>query len=112
MNAPRMITLLTETYSQDAYGVMTKTTSGRSVIADVQSVTGSEWFEGGRNGLNPEYRMRVHHGEYKGEQMLVYNGIIYTIYRTYMDNDIIELYVERKKGSVEHEANAAQSEQQ
>lgn len=110
MNAPRMITLLTETYSQDAYGVMTKTTSGRSVIADVQSVTGSEWFEGGRNGLNPEYRMRVRFSEYKGEEMLVYNGIIYTIYRTYMDNDIIELYVEKKKGSAEHELGTGQQQ--
>lgn len=102
MNAPRMITLLSETYSQDAYGVTTKATTGRSAIADVQSVTGSEWFEGGRNGLNPEYRMRVHQSEYKGEEMLAYNGIIYSIYRTYMDGDIIELYVEKKKGSNEH----------
>lgn len=102
MNAPRMITLLSETYSQDAFGVTTKTTNGRGVIANIDSVTASEWFEGGRNGLNPEFRMRIRSSEYKGEEMLVYNGNVYSIYRTYMNGDILELYVEKKKGAVEH----------
>lgn len=108
MNAPRIITLISETYSQDAYGATVKTTTGRDVIADVQSVTGKEWFEGGRNGLNPQYRMRIHNSEYSGEEMCAYNGVVYSIYRTFMDNDILELYVEKKKGAVEH----AQSNQQ
>ena len=99
MNRPTVIYLVSETYSQDAYGVMTSTQTLRKVYADVQSVTGSEWFEGGRNGLNPEYRMRVFHSEYKGEEVLVYDGIYYTIYRTYMDDDVTELYVEKRKGN-------------
>lgn len=102
MNVPRYITLLSETYTQDSYGVMVKTTTGRDVIADVHSVSRSEWFEGGRNGLNPEYEMRIHQGEYQNEEMLSYDGIVYSIYRTFRDGDIIELYVEKKKGAVEH----------
>lgn len=108
MNVPRIITLLSDTYSQDAYGVSVKRTTRRDVIADVQSVTGTEWFEGGRNGLNPQYRMRIHNSEYGGEEMCIYNGAVYSIYRTYMDNDILELYVEKKKGAAEH----AESNQQ
>ena len=99
MNRPSVVYLASESYSQDAYGVITSTQTLRKVYADVQSVTRSEWFEGGRNGLNPEYTMRVFHSEYHGESVLVYNGVYYTIYRTFMDNDIIELYVEKKKGN-------------
>lgn len=98
MNRPSVIYLVSESFSQDAYGVMTSTQTLRKVFADVQSVTGSEWFEGGRNGLNPEYRMRVFRSEYHGEDTLVYDGKYFAIYRTYMDNDIMELYVEKKKG--------------
>lgn len=105
MNAPRMITLLRETYSQDAYGVTTKTTNGRGVIANIDSVTGSEWFEGGRIGLNPQFRMRIHVSEYHGEEMCIYNGVLYSIYRTFIKGDTVELYVEKKKGAVEHESD-------
>lgn len=99
MNRPSVIYLVSETFSQDQYGVMTATQKMRKTYADVQSVTGREWFEGGRNGLNPQFRMRVHMGEYRGEEILVYNGIYYTIYRTFMDGDVIELYVEKRKGN-------------
>lgn len=102
MNRPSVIYLVSESYSTDEYGVMTSTQTMRKVYADVQSVTRSEWFEGGRNGLNPEYRMRVHYSEYKGEEVLVYDGVFYTIYRTFMDHDITELYVEKRKGN-EHD---------
>lgn len=101
---PSVIYLVSETYSQDQYGVTTATQTLRKTYADVQSVTGKEWFEGGRNGLNPQFRMRVRMGEYRGEEVLVYEGVFYTIYRTFMDNDIIELYVEKRKGN-EHDQN-------
>jgi hypothetical protein len=99
MNRPQIITLIGETFTRGADGVYKPVQTARSVIADVQSVTGSEWFEGGRNGLNPEFRMRVFNGEYKGETVLIYQGIAYTIYRTYLDSDIMELYVEKRKGN-------------
>lgn len=99
MNRPSVIYLVSESFTQNTYGVMTKTETTTKVYADVQSVTRSEWFEGGRNGLNPEYRMRIFHSEYDGQQILIYNSVYYTIYRTYMDNDIIELYVEKRKGN-------------
>ena len=104
MKRPEVIYLLSETYSQDDYGVTKATQTQHKVYADVQSVTGAEWFEGGRNGLNPEYRMRVFHSEYNGEESLIYNSKYYAIYRTYMDGDIIELYVEKRKGK-EHDTS-------
>ena len=99
MKRPAVIYLVSESYEMDMYGVQTSTTEMRKAYADVQSVSGREWFEGGRNGLNPEYKMRIFHSEYKGEQIVMYNYVYYTIYRTYMDGDITELYVEKKKGN-------------
>ena len=71
----------------------------RDVFADVTSVTGSEWFEGGRNGIVPEYRMIVFKYDYEGEQLLRYNGTVYQIYRTYdRRTDELELYCAKRKG--------------
>lgn len=100
MDRSTVIYLVGETYEQNDYGVLIPTTTKTQVYADVTSVTATEWFEGGRNGLNPEYRMRIFAPEYNGEKIIEYNGIQYTIYRTYMArNDTLELYVQRKMGN-------------
>ena len=70
------------------------------VYCEATSVSQSEWFEGGRNGLNPEFRFRLFRYDYNGEDTVKYNGEYYSIYRTYVDrNEIIDLYVEKKKGA-------------
>lgn len=100
MDRSTVIYLVGETYEQNDYGVLIPTTTKTQVFADVTSVTSTEWFEGGRNGLNPEYRMRIFAPEYNGEKIIEYNDIQYTIYRTYKArNDILELYVQRKMGN-------------
>lgn len=100
MDHSRVIYLVAETFTQNAYGVYESTKTKRKVFAQVDSVTGREWFEGGRNGLNPELRMRVSQGDYKGEQIVEYGGVLYEIYRTYNTrNDIVDLYVQRRVGN-------------
>lgn len=92
--------LISETFTANVYGVYEKTEVRRKVFCDVSSVTQTEWFEGGRNGLNPEYRLTMFVGDYEGEQVCELNGVRYTIYRTYITkNDLIELYVEKRKGN-------------
>ena len=106
MDRSQVITLLSATKSQNSYGVWEETLTARDVFCQVDSVTRSEFFEGGRNGLNPEYRMTVFFGDYEGEKLLKYNGNTYSVYRTYQGrNDTIELYVERKGGSNGKEAS-------
>lgn len=90
--------LVSETYSQNQYGVMISSEDKRKVYCDVNSVTQQEWFEGGRNGLNPRYRFRMFKYDYKGERVFEYQGTQYTIYRTFEFNDLIDLYVELRKG--------------
>lgn len=100
MDRSTPIMLLSTTKAQDAYGVWVESPTSRMVFCQVDSVTRAEFFDGGRNGLNPEYRMTMFFGDYNGEKLLSYNGQTYSVYRTYKGkNDTIELYVERKGGT-------------
>lgn len=100
MDRSDIICLVSETVAKDAYGVSHAVETEREVFATVDSVTASEFFDGGRNGLNPEFRMTVFAGDYAGERTVSYNGRRYGIYRTYhASTDLLELYVERKGGT-------------
>ena len=99
MDRSTPIKLVSETYAPDSYGVLQRTRTKREVYANVQSVSASEWFEGGRNGLNPELRFTMFAPDYQGEKVVEYNDVQYAIYRTYQArNDTIELYTQLKKG--------------
>lgn len=99
MDRSRVIYLIKNDKQKNQYGVWVDNTTERKVFAEVTSVGQSEWFEGGRQGLNPQFRFRMFAYDYQGESLLKYNNTIYSIYRTYVDKDeIIELYTELKKG--------------
>lgn len=122
MDRSDVITLISESYEQDENGVWRNTGDylkdengdfildengqrirlggTREVFAQVDSVTASEFFEGGRNGLNPEYRFTMFAYDYNGERIVKYDDQFYAVYRTYFaKTDIIELYAERKGGT-------------
>lgn len=100
MDRSDVITLLATTQTQNAFGVWEETTTNRDVFCKVDSVTRQEFFEGGRNGLNPEFRITMFFGDYNGEREVIYKDKPYTVYRTFHGRtDTIELYVERKGGS-------------
>ena len=94
-----VLELVSTVQSQNAYGVWTQTETTRQVFCKVSSVSQSEFFEAGRNGLNPEWRFSMFAADYQGEETVIYNGKRYGVYRTYRDGDFIELYVERKGGT-------------
>ena len=95
-----VIKLITERQEQDANGIFRPVTKSRQVFCKVSSVGAKEFFDGGRRGLNPEYRFVVFAEDYKGERTLEYEGQTYGIYRNYRINtDYIEIYVERKGGT-------------
>lgn len=100
MDRSRVLTLIAQTRTQDDYGRWIASTSSRDVYVQVDSVSMDEFYEAGRNGLNPEYRFRMFYADYNGEELCKYEGQSYAIYRTYQRrNDVLELYVERKGGS-------------
>lgn len=95
--------LVSKSTVPDQYGVRMELASEKRVFVQVDSVSSSEWFEGGRNGLNPEYRFTMFRFDYNGEEEIKYNDKYYRIYRTYIGkDDSIELYAERRKGNADH----------
>ena len=100
MDRSNVINLIGVTRTQDDYGVWKATPTSKQVYCQVDSVTQREFFEGGRNGLNPEYKFTLFFGDYNDEPIVEYNGKQYAVYRTYLTrSDTIELYVERKGGT-------------
>lgn len=99
MNMQDVIELRTPSTEKDDYGVTRVTYEARNVYAKVESVSASEFFAGGQNGLKPEYRFIVNAWEYAGEPELTYQGTVYSVYRVYRQSlDRAELYAERKAG--------------
>ena len=95
-----VLVLFETTYTANKYGVDVPTNTRKEVFCDCQSVSRSEFFNAGRNGLNPQFVFTVFAGDYNNETMCEYRGETYGIYRTYLtDDDYIELYVERKGGT-------------
>lgn len=102
MDRTEVIYLVAKDFVQDKYGVQTPVTSERKAYVQVNSVNASEWFEGGRNGLNPELRFTLSRFDYHGEDVVKFNNRYYTVYRTYLGrNDTIELYCEKRKGNAD-----------
>lgn len=96
-----VLTLYTSTKTQDKYGVWRTTFEPHTVFCQVHSIRRAEFFQAGRNGLNPAFEFTVFHGDYNGEVKCEYHGENYAIYRTYIvpGTDYIELYVERQGGT-------------
>lgn len=104
-----VITLITNTYALDDYGVQRRTETRKDVFAKVGSITRSEFYSAGRNGLNPDYMFTVFHSDYDGEAVCEYEGKRYAIYRTYFpgQGDYIELYVQREGGTLNTASTAS-----
>lgn len=99
MDRSDVITLVSVSQAQNDFGVWTSTQTTRDIFCDVESVTRAEYFEGGRNGLNPELKFVVFFDDYAGEKTLIYKGRAYGVYRTFRaKTDELELYAERKGG--------------
>lgn len=94
-----VICLIDCTYTTDVLGQQIATETSRQVFCDVKSVSQAEWFEGGRNGLKPEYKITMFLYDYNGEKVAEFDGVRYSIYRTFKaQNEVIELYLEAKAG--------------
>lgn len=93
------ITLITVAISTDEIGQITKTESSSDVIAEVRSVSRSEFMEGSQTGLAPTFVFRVSMFAYTSQTVVKYKNVKYNIYRTYeTDDNYVELYCEREVG--------------
>lgn len=69
------------------------------VFGLVSSVSSDEWFAANREGINSKYRIEIYSFEYKGQEYVEMDGVIYKVYRTWEKGfDKVELYLEQKVG--------------
>lgn len=96
-----VLTLISNTYVKNEYGVSRPVSTERTIFCRVGSISRQEFYEAGRNGLNPEYEFTVFSGDYEGESVCEFEGARYSIYRTYRvpGTDDMELYAQREGGT-------------
>lgn len=100
MDRSKVAYLISEESFQNPDGTWYTAPKRRRVYVNRSSVTGSEWFEGARTGLNPDCRVTMFRPDFRGENLIEMDGRQYSVYRTYeTDNDEIELYVEKRMGT-------------
>ncbi len=99
MNRSDILNLIAVTYIKDDIGQEIEQEVLKQVFCQVESVSMSEWFRAGRDGMKPQYKVTMFFYDYNGEQVADYNGERYAVYRTYIrNNELIELYLEKKVG--------------
>lgn len=94
-----VITLITQTITTDKYGNEVPTETERTVYCEVDSISQKEFYAAANTELNPEYKFTIFFGDYEGEDLVLFNGARYSVYRTYRTGDDLELYTERKIGA-------------
>ena len=97
MDRSTVLFLINETFTQDEIGQQIPIQTSTEVFAQVESVSGTEWHNAGRNDIRPAYKFTMFVYDYNNEKIVIYDGIRYEVYRTYIKkNDYIELYVQEK----------------
>lgn len=94
-----LVTITTE--KDDLNQVVEKTRTSATVLAQIDSVTQSEFYEAGRLGFQPDFRATIYDFEYTDEPIVRWNGKLYSVYRTYYINgaDRVELYCTERGGT-------------
>lgn len=96
-----VLTLIAPALKQNDIGdFVEQSEKRREVFGTVSSVSRAEWYNAGREGMNPEIVFTTPLVNYCWEPEAEFHGVRYAIYRTYFvkDTDEIELYLERKAG--------------
>lgn len=84
----------------DTSVILSDSEIAREVFVTEKSITQSEWNAAGRNGLNPAISLITPLVNYNGEELVLYKGVRYSVYRTFASGDFIELYLEKKGGTI------------
>lgn len=71
----------------------------KPVFCDMQSVKETEFFRAAENGVNALYTAVIHSYEYSGEKIVEYQGVEYSVYRSYekKDKEVVELTLAENK---------------
>ena len=98
-----VIKLISQTLTTDELGYPIASETFYETFAKVRSITQTEFFSAGKNGIAPDFSFVVNDAEYRGQRLLEYEGKRYEIYRTYQpNNDTVELYAGYKSGVTDY----------
>ena len=94
------VALITQTFTSDSIGQKIPTNTTKTVIGDRRNVSGTEINEAGQRGIQASLVVDIWAHEYAGEKIVAVEGIVYSVYRTYLNEKTgkIELYLERRVG--------------
>lgn len=91
------ITLIQSGYTTDKFGNQVSKDIRRTIQATRKNISRAEFYQAGQAGIRPSTMFVVHPYEYEDETKVEYNGKRYSVVRVYqLDDDELELYVERK----------------
>lgn len=90
--------LIHETFAKDELLQEIPVEERRMIFVAERSISRSEWNVATGNGIQPDISLRTAKVNYDNETRIEYEGAMYYIYRSYTDNDYIELYCEKRQG--------------
>ena len=71
------------------------TETSRATFCEVVPISRDEFFRGAQSGIQAEYEFKINPIEYNNEKIVEFEGLRYSIYRTYQPSpDELELYAE------------------
>ena len=92
------VKLVSQRYRQNAYGEEIEKETARSVYAEIDQIGRAEYFKAASLDLAPSFVAKTAAINYKGETILEHAGQRYAIYRTFVEDDTVELYCQREAG--------------
>lgn len=99
MDRSHTVDLIARRYEPDALGQSLPVETVRTVFCRVESISRAEWYDAGRSGRKPQYKLTLLRYDYADEPVAALNGVRYSVYRTYLGKgETMELYLEEKAG--------------
>lgn len=89
--------LISSKYEPDSLAQQKPVEHRREVFCRKHSISQTEFFSAGLQGLKPQYKLTLFWGDYEGEDLVELEGVRYRVYRTYhAKHDRIELYLRKE----------------
>lgn len=92
------ITLIATEYILDEDGFRIEKETKTDVFANVDSITGQEFYNTGLLNIKPSFRAIVWAAEYNREPIIERKGKRYGVYRTFRRGEDVELYCQEEMG--------------
>lgn len=91
-----ILTLISRTTARDEHGDPVITEDFRVVLCGVRSIGQKEFYQANATDFHPELKLVLaDYLDYQDERLVEYNGIRYSVIRTYRSGQELELVVER-----------------